>query len=267
MTTHTKVSGEFEKITRAMMLYFRSWESDLEHQGEKGGVRERRVKDLLSAYLPKRYAIGTGHIIDSKQNMSYQSDIVIYDAIDGIALPIDNYYSLFPCECVYATVEVKSKLTFGNANKEKDRGEIYKCAKATDKLKELYKIDDLPPIVSLVFAYTLVRKTQNWQSVAKSFYRFGQMYNFAIPEMVIVLDDPAFVLCSYKLDVHEKTDRYSHLIQKNPLLFFISDLIKRLARVKVSTPDLWEYYGNWTNTDVIATIIPAGIYPEIKKRP
>jgi hypothetical protein len=75
------------------------------------------------------------------------------------------------------------------------------------------------------------------------------------------------VTCSHKLDEYAHTDRYSHIYEKNPLLFFISDLVKRLSRARVSTPDLWEYYGNWTRTDIIAKIIPADSYREVEKRP
>jgi hypothetical protein len=64
--------------------YFGEFEKGVPHPGEKGGIRERRVADFLSNILPKRFGIGTGHIIDPRGQVSGQTDIVIYDAIDGL---------------------------------------------------------------------------------------------------------------------------------------------------------------------------------------
>lgn len=265
MNEKAHIPNIFKDLTDTMLRYFKGWEQDLPHQGEKGGIRERRVVDLLSKYLPKRYGIGTGHIIDSKGGMSNQTDIVIYDAFNGMALPIDNDYSLFPIECVYAAIEVKSKLTASNAQREEDRGEIYKCIKSTTRLKSLSRNHDLPSVPSLVFAYTTAWEQDQWKRVAEHFYFLGKNYDQKIPDVVLVLDAPGFVLCTYKSDKGPDKDRFSHLFQKNPLLFFISDLIARLSRTKVAMPNLWEEYGDWLQGDTIATIIPTTSYPEINK--
>jgi hypothetical protein len=263
MSDTTRITSVFNQSSETMQRCFYGWESDLPHQGEKGGIRERRVSDFLSAYLPKRYGIGTGHIIDRRGNISTQIDIVIYDAVDGIAIPIDNYYSLFPCECVYAVIEVKSRLTAYSADKEENLCEIRKCLKNTTIVKSLYRGEGISSINSFVFAYETQWKREQWQNVAKMFYIFGKKYNQQIPEMVLVLDNPGFALTWSKLEGEQNKDRYSHLFQKNPLLFFFSELLNRLEQTRISLPNLWSLYGNWIGKDIITTIIPDHAYPEI----
>jgi hypothetical protein len=192
-----------------------------------------------------------------------KTDIVVYDALNGIALPIDKYYSLFPCESVYAAIEVKSKLTASKSDSEENRGEIYKCTSSTTKLKLLYRGDDLSPIVSSVFAYDTQWRKDQWQNTAMMFYYFGQKYKQKIPEIVLVLEDPSFSLCWYKLEGQQDKDRFSHLFTKNPLMFFLSDLINRLSKTSVAVPNFWDTYGDWITTDKIATIIQSHFYPPI----
>jgi hypothetical protein len=262
MAEEKPVASIFKDTTDSMLQFFRGWEQDLPHQGEKGGIRERRVVDFLPKYLPKKYGIGTGHIVDSNGNFSSQIDIVIYDAVNGTALPIDSYYSVFPAECVYATVEVKSKLTASDSLDENNRGEIYTCMKSATKSKSLHRIGGLPNILSLVFAYTTQWTQDQWTQVASRSYYFRGCYNQSLPEVILVLD-PGFVLCWYKLEGQEDKKYYSHFVTKNPLLFFLSDLITRLSKQKIHSPDLWQSYGDWLSTDKILTIIQAEFYSAV----
>ena len=84
---------------------------DIPHDGERGESREKSiVKDFLEEYLPKRFSIGTGHVFDTTNNSSLQQDIVIYDAFNCPTIFQDESTSLYPCESVYAVIEVKSTL-------------------------------------------------------------------------------------------------------------------------------------------------------------
>ena len=88
MSQQGHIERFFDDVSKQMILFFKGWEQDLPHDGERGGIRERRVADLLRSILPKRFGIGTGHIIDSQNGSSKQTDIVIYDAFDGHAYQV-----------------------------------------------------------------------------------------------------------------------------------------------------------------------------------
>jgi len=245
MPETSRIAGFFAEIEETMSLRFRGRERDILHPGEVGGIRERRVGCFLSSILPKRYGIGTGHIIDSQGGISSQTDIVIHDAMSGMTLPLDDYYSLFPCECVYAAVEVKSTLKASDSSDRKGRGTIYECAESTTQLRSLNRQanhPDLPSILSVVFAYkTDWRKNQDSQ-VIDWFKKFGEKYDKKIPDIVFVLE-PGFVIFPSGLTGYYEEGKDLIAVPWNPLLCFTSRLIHYLSQAKTATPDLWGEYG------------------------
>jgi hypothetical protein len=248
MNQSDRVGKYFDDVTETMRLKFRGWEQDLPHEGEKGGLRERRVTDFLKSILPSRYGIGSGHIIDKHGNSSGQIDIVVYDALDGIRLPSDEYYSLFPCECVYAAIEVKSTLTASEG--EKPDGSIFDCVETATKVKSL-QFDIQPSATGLpciVFAYQTNWKKEEVNRVREWFHKFSVGTKKSLPDVTYVLD-PGFLLCNYWKEPH-----YTHLYKKAPLLKLVEELHTRMQRVEVSTPDLWDSYINWEDEHVIGTI-------------
>lgn len=52
----------------------------INHQGVKGTIREYSVFErFLRPYLPSRYSLGQGIVIDAEGKQSKQQDLVIYD--------------------------------------------------------------------------------------------------------------------------------------------------------------------------------------------
>src|SRR5205809_3844987 len=82
-----------------------------QHQGVKGDGNEGILRDLLIRFIPKKYGIGTGVVIDRFGNQSRQCDIVIYDTFLYPALLSLAHVHLFPVDTVYATIEIKTTLT------------------------------------------------------------------------------------------------------------------------------------------------------------
>lgn len=85
--------------------------SAIQHRGSKGTVREDKLLTFLQKYLPKNVAVaGSSEVVSADGQTSGQMDIVIYDPA---APPLfhEEGYRILPAECVYAVIEVKSKLT------------------------------------------------------------------------------------------------------------------------------------------------------------
>jgi hypothetical protein len=234
MPTKPNVEQFYAVVEESMKLRFRDLERDLPHQGEKGGIRERRVADFLASILPAKFGIGTGHIISTRAPfISNQTDIVIYDAQNGLALPYDDYYSLFPCECVYAAIEVKSKLEANDSGKRAEKS-VYKCLDSTTRLKEL-KHDGLPRIVSIVFAYETAWAEKNTPDKVKYWFEcLGERYHLRLPEVVFVLD-PGFVLTTAGASGYNEDGKLPVLYPTASLLHFMSDLIQRLCEAETAT--------------------------------
>jgi len=95
------------------MLYTKKQQAELlKHNLEKGLGNEQALRDLLVWFLPRRFGIGKGKIVNSKGEMSRQLDIIIYDALQCPTLFIDeNENQILPVEGVYGVIEVKTTLT------------------------------------------------------------------------------------------------------------------------------------------------------------
>jgi hypothetical protein len=99
--------AKYEELARSL----------LKHHGEKGRVVESVVKSALRAVLPRRYNLGTGFVITASGHSTSQLDLVIYDEFYNSPILLDGGVGIFPIECVYGTVEVKSCLN-GEAIKQ-----------------------------------------------------------------------------------------------------------------------------------------------------
>ena len=80
------------------------------HSGLKGNQAERLVKAFLKGHLPKRFDVGSGFILDHFDNVSKQTDVIIYDAFNCPVYRASDDAGIFPSDNVAAVVEVKSRL-------------------------------------------------------------------------------------------------------------------------------------------------------------
>jgi hypothetical protein len=82
----------------------------------------------LKSRLPPAFGITTGEVIDSGDRRTGQLDLIIYYQTVSQAVHTGRKNELFPCEAVYAVIEVKSVL---------NRDEVGTCVKAAQKLRGL----------------------------------------------------------------------------------------------------------------------------------
>lgn len=108
---NTKIGNKiFDGISKQMLFDFEQIRSEITHKGERGAQQEETLIKFLSHYLPKKYGIGSGEIVNSHDQVSRQCDIVIYNVNESPLLLIREGYQLFPVESVVATIEVKSTI-------------------------------------------------------------------------------------------------------------------------------------------------------------
>jgi hypothetical protein len=81
------------------------------HRATKGAVREASFIELLGTYLPRRYRVGQGFIVDCEGRRSDQIDVVIYDRQYSPFLFKEEGTFYIPAEGVYAVFEVKSLMS------------------------------------------------------------------------------------------------------------------------------------------------------------
>lgn len=117
-----------------------------EHNGLKGTCREEDLISVIRDCLPECYGMKSGQIFSQDDKISNQIDVVIYDAVFSNYFKRDSSSSLFPCESVYGSIEVKSFLD------KKTFSQAIENIKSVRKLKrENSAFLDIIPIRSLNF--------------------------------------------------------------------------------------------------------------------
>lgn len=75
-----------------------------------GDGSKQLLRDLVARFIPARYGVGSGVVIDRQGNQSRLCDIVIFDKIFYPSLLALESAHLFPVDFVYATVDVRPRL-------------------------------------------------------------------------------------------------------------------------------------------------------------
>lgn len=81
--------------------------SSISHAGTMGSVNEEHWLEVLRSYLPNRYDVATGIVIDSRGNRSDQIDVIVFDRHFTPTLLDQKHHRYIPAEAVYAVFECK----------------------------------------------------------------------------------------------------------------------------------------------------------------
>lgn len=81
------------------------------HEGEKGAAAELRWREMLSSYLPRRYAVHNGFVVDHRGNASEQIDVIIHDCQYSPFLFRAGTSCFVPAESVYAIFDAKQEVS------------------------------------------------------------------------------------------------------------------------------------------------------------
>lgn len=91
---------------------------------------------LLTGFLPRRYGVATGKVVDSRGYQSEQIDLIVYDAFYSPRLFVVGDATFVPAESVYAVFEVKQTL-----NKE----HLDAAASKAESVRRLHRTSALIP--------------------------------------------------------------------------------------------------------------------------
>lgn len=143
------------RILDQKLTYYRKIEKD--HKGRQGDKLENSLKQVLEDFLPQRYGVVTGRLIDLHGTSSKQTDIIIYDRLFSPRLHFEDAGDLYvPIECVRSIIEVKSTLTSSSLDQS------FSNLESIRKLMRSYKYSvagflnvgsTIPPVTYSVFAY------------------------------------------------------------------------------------------------------------------
>jgi hypothetical protein len=121
----------FERAARKLRASFEEL-ANIPHRGEKGGQAEDIVRRFLNDHLPRRFAAAGGFILDQRDQLSKQTDVIVYDAFNCPVYRADEEAGIFPNDNVAAVIEVKSRL---DADRLAEAVENIAAAKRLSKLR------------------------------------------------------------------------------------------------------------------------------------
>ncbi len=81
------------------------------HPGAKGAATEVHWQEMLSSFLPERYRVSKGFVVDARGRRSDEIDLIVHDRqYSPFLLPFEGAVHV-PAESVYAVIEVKQDIS------------------------------------------------------------------------------------------------------------------------------------------------------------
>ncbi len=103
-------------IRESWLKHTAALNDEIEQSQAKGESNEAIIRQLLEKYLPPKYGIAEGFLIDRKGNQSKQTDVIIYDQFAHPYIVFDTRDGsdksnrFIPIDSAVATIEVKTTL-------------------------------------------------------------------------------------------------------------------------------------------------------------
>ena len=220
MNKKISIQKLFSALDEEMRLKLSSKIDEIYHPTSKGDEAELNWLGLLRAYLPERYKVDNGFVVDYEGSISDQIDIIIYDRHFTPFIFRGENIVYIPAEGVYAIFEVKPNFSKSNYNY------------AVDKLNSVKKLKR----TSANFAHILGVNSKPLFNISGGILT-KEMKSQSNFDGIQIGSDLIFVLC---LDCGIKIvgDKTIEKQEKEPILaFFLLKLIEKL-RALGSVPAL-----------------------------
>lgn len=108
---HYSVSDLFTQAARRLKTEFDYVRNTNPHAATKGSEAEKVLREFLNKHMPQRFKAATGILIDSNNDLSKQTDVIIYDALTSPVYRYSEDAMILPIDTVASVIEVKSRLT------------------------------------------------------------------------------------------------------------------------------------------------------------
>ena len=114
MVNDNSLSKTAEQLQRHYKTLITGDVHPVNHPVEKGDAREHGWRELFRRFLPNRYGVKSGFIIDSEGKLSEQIDCIIYRRDSAIELYAVGHHTVIPIESVFGAFEIKPSINNHN---------------------------------------------------------------------------------------------------------------------------------------------------------
>jgi hypothetical protein len=225
------VQAELEiKLKRALQ--------SIEHAGTKGSVNEDHWIEIFRSYLPNRYEVATGFIIDSRGGRSDQIDIVIFDRHFTPTLLDQQSHRYIPAEAVYAVFESKPHF---------DKGYLEYAGQKSASVRKLHRTSVPIPHAGGTFLPKPVFPIISGIVAARSGWTdgLGESFKKNLPTNAMELLDCGCALEAGAFDTFD--DRLKIVPEDGALIFFLFRLLSKLQSLGTVPAIDWATYASIIN--------------------
>lgn len=225
----------YSQMQREMLAKLKTGSMAVVHPGTKGDETELNWINWFSDYLPKRYMINKGIVIDSAGKQSEQIDIIVYDAQYSYFVFHHDNIVLVPAESVYAILEVKQNL---------NKAHMEYAAKKVRSVRELFRTSapikhaggEYPPKPLHEIIGGIITTTCDWESpiqpkVAEHIYNKSKLERL---DLVCSISDGTFSVenNTFLEDFREEINPTIKFCDKDDsLVYLLLSILKKLQDI------------------------------------
>ncbi|MFV8296019.1 DUF6602 domain-containing protein [Mycolicibacterium fortuitum] len=212
-----------------------------DHPDAKGDNSEITWRTMLANYLPDRYKVDKGFVIDHEGNFSHYIDIIIYDRYYSPIVFNENGSTYVPAESVFAVIECKPVLNKNYIEYARDKAKSARDLKRTSApIRQMNNTVATKVDAKQILAGIVATKS-DWSPA------FGQPFKDAIGEAAKVSPiDFGCALNDGSFSVSYSDDGSPSIVTSDSdssLISFFVDLVARLqAMGNPPAIDLQKYY-------------------------
>lgn len=134
--SHTfQLTESWSGIEKSFRDKTKALKKSLDHSAT-GTAIEGRFKELLTAYLPRRYVLTPGFVANASGARSPMMDLIVSDCLHIPPLSVEPGYTVFTCESVAAAIEITSgprgRVGTGQSAVSKLHADLRKLAKVRE---------------------------------------------------------------------------------------------------------------------------------------
>lgn len=212
--------------------------TSITHNGVMGEVNERYFIDVIKQYLPNRYAVDTGVVIDCEGKTSDQIDVIIFDKQYTPTLLDQQSHRFIPAESVYAIFEVKPHIDKAYMEYAGAKAESVRLLKRTSvPITHAGGTFDAKPHFEIVAG--IVATKINWADSFGS--AFSAIHAGLVDNKRL---DCGLAVSGASFDIFNNDMSYTFGPTENALIFFLFRLLQKLQSLGTVPAIDWNEYAS-----------------------
>jgi hypothetical protein len=212
--------------------------TSITHNGTMGEVNELHVIDVIRRYLPQRYAVDTGIVIDSDGKTSDQIDVVIFDNHYTPTLLGQQNHHFIPAESVYAVFEVKPHIDKAYMDYAGEKADSVRQLKRTSvEIVHAGGVSPAKPHFEIIAG--IIATNISWADGFGS--TFATVHGSLIGNKKL---DCGLAVSGASFDVFNDDGSFTYGPSHNALIFFLFRLLQKLQSLGTVPAIDWNAYAS-----------------------